>query len=148
MPAINALFVDDDQTIKLLAQSVLPSRGVNVLAALNTVEADSLLRRNSVDVIIVDVLMPNEDGLAYCQRLRREGVTVPVMFLSALSDSQTVSKGIASGASAYLVKPCDFYELQKRIEKLVRPPEAEKARDKEPEAPKAGWVSRLFSANA
>src|SRR5438105_1354735 len=111
MTAINALFVDDDETTQMIALSVLSARGVNVLAAFNTTQADAILHRQKVDVIVLDVILPNEDGLAYSERLRKEGNKVPVLFLSALGDPQTVSRGIRAGAAAYLVKPIDLQEL-------------------------------------
>jgi two-component system phosphate regulon response regulator OmpR len=119
MATINALFVDDDQTVPLLAECVLKKRGIKVFGAGNTLQADSILRRERVDVILLDVLMAGENGLAYCQRLRQEGKRVPVMFLSAMSDPVTVRQGLSSGAIAYLVKPFDIYELEKRIVKLM-----------------------------
>lgn len=119
MAMINALFVDDDQTVPLMAECVLQKKGIKVFGAGSTLQADSILRRERVDVILLDVIMANEDGMAYCQRLRREGKHVPVMFLSAIGDPATVRQGLSSGATAYLVKPFDIHELENRIVKLA-----------------------------
>jgi DNA-binding response OmpR family regulator len=104
----------------MIAGSVLGSRGINVLSAINTVQADAILHREKVDVIICDVMMPKEDGLAYSERLRREGSKIPLMLLSALSDKDTVSRGIRSGAAAYLIKPFDLQELHRRLLTLTK----------------------------
>jgi DNA-binding response OmpR family regulator len=141
MPAINALFVDDDDTVHMIATSLLPRSGIKVLSASNTVQADTILHRERVDVIILDILMPKEDGLAYSLRLRKEGNQVPVMFLSALSDPQTVSRGLASGALEFMVKPIDLQDLELRVRKLLNRP-AE--RQPVPAQKKTGWLSQIW----
>src|SRR5438552_18677384 len=119
MRPINALFVDDDATVHTIANCMLPRAGIKVLTAFNSIEADAILHREKVDVILLDVLMPKEDGLAYSERLNKEGNKVPVMILSALGDSETVSRGIRAGAAEYIVKPIDLQDLKLRILKLL-----------------------------
>jgi len=69
--------------------SVLPGslgyRGVKVIPASNTIEADAILQRETVDVIVCDIVMPGEDGLSYVRGLRERGNHTPVIFLSALA---------------------------------------------------------------
>ena len=140
MTPINALFVDDDETTQMIALSVLSRQGVNVLSAVNTTQADMILHREKVDVIVLDVMMPKEDGLAYSERLHREGNKVPLLFLSALSNPETVSRGIRSGAAAYLVKPIDLQDLHQKLLSLTQgvrpvvPPNP-------PPVKKRGWFS-------
>ena len=119
MDIINALVIDDDKAVRMIAVCGLSGRGVNVLAAADTGEADAILEKEKIDVIVCDVLLEDEDGLSYCQRLRSAGVRVPLMFLSTLGDPVTVSIGMTSGASAYMVKPFDLQELYERICKLA-----------------------------
>ena len=119
--ATNVLFIDDDKTVQQLAGAALSARGMVVLAAFSTKEADATLRTAKVDVIVLDILMDPEDGLSYCRRLREEGHRAPVILLSALADPPTVAAGIASGAAAYMIKPFDTEELYQRILEKVSP---------------------------
>ena len=125
---INVLFVDDDSSLQLLASAMLNNKLFHVLAAQNTKEADVLLAQHSVDLIVCDVMMPNEDGISYCARLKERGNKIPFMILSAVGDPQSIQQGLAAGANQYLVKPFDVAELQKQMvamtgRKLVRRPE-------------------------
>ena len=115
MEAINVLFIDDDKVIQQIAGAALSSRGVGVFAVFNSTQADAVLSREKVDVIVCDVLMDFEDGLSYCKRLRDQGNRIPVILLSALADPVTVMIGMASGAAAYMIKPYDTDQLYARI---------------------------------
>src|SRR5882724_12000204 len=119
MRPINALFVDDDAAVHTIAGCLLPRTGITVHSAFNTIEADAILHRQKVDVIILDVLMPKEDGIAYSERLSHEGNKVPVIFLSALGDPENVGRGIKSGAAEYMVKPIDLQDLGQRLRKVL-----------------------------
>src|SRR5262249_49427991 len=66
-----------------------------------------------IDLIVCDVMMPDEDGITFCSRLKRAGSSIPMLILSALGDPETIRKGLSSGANQYLVKPFDIIELQK-----------------------------------
>jgi DNA-binding response OmpR family regulator len=122
MSAIRALIIDDDKAVRTVTSCAMPSRGVKVLAAADTSEADEILRHEHVDVIVCDVLMDKEDGLSFCKRLRDEGNNTPLMFLSALGDPVTVSIGMNSGAAAFVVKPFEIGDLCEQITKLVSSP--------------------------
>ena len=115
MESINVLFIDDDKVIQQIAGAALSSRGMGVFAVFNSTQADAVLSKEKVDVIVCDVLMDFEDGLSYCKRLRDEGNRIPVILLSALADPVTVMIGMASGAAAYMIKPFDTEELYQRI---------------------------------
>jgi DNA-binding response OmpR family regulator len=144
MSEIQALIVDDDPKFQQLTQYELMSHGMNVLVAYNSSQADVILKHEKVDVIICDVLMENEDGLSYCNRLRDEGHKQPVIFLSSLNDPKTIRLGYEAGGSIYIVKPFVFDDLHERIMELVNPP-ASTSYDPSAEN-HLHWLIRLFRA--
>ncbi len=119
MQPIKVLFIDDDDSLQLLAAAMLDGRIFRVLTAKSTKEADRLLSQNRVDLIVCDVMMPEEDGLTFCSRLQQRGNKIPLMILSAVGDPKSVQQGIALGADQYLVKPFDIHELQRRMLAMV-----------------------------
>ncbi len=120
MNVVNVLFVDDDFSIQTLATAMLSNSRFRVFGALNTRQAEKILQSDRIDVIILDVMLPDEDGIQFCRRLKESGNSIPVMMLSALSQPEAVAKGLQAGAAAYLVKPFDPRELEKRVLALVR----------------------------
>jgi two-component system phosphate regulon response regulator OmpR len=119
MKTINVLFVDDEKIIQQFALPRLSLLGMKVQGAMNTAEADAILSRDKMDIIILDVLMAGEDGLSYCRRIREEGNRVPVILLSSFNNLDAVSLGMAAGAEAYMCKPFDIEELYQRILQLL-----------------------------
>ena len=144
MATINVMFVDDDQTIGTLANAIFPRYGFRVLSALNTVQADHILESERVDLIVCDVLMPQEDGIQFCTRLRNAGKRIPLLFLSTLSQSDVVSRGRLAGANDYLAKPFDPSELVRRVLTVLKGSNPQPAPKAVPATPSAfGWMSRL-----
>src|SRR5262245_10912908 len=115
MSSIQVLFIEDEKQFQQYATQVLAQRGIKVFAAMDTREADKVLQREKVDVIICDILMPLENGLTYIRRLRENGRKEPVIFLSALAEADVIRLGIESGAAEYMIKPFRTDELYKRI---------------------------------
>src|SRR5438552_12675699 len=103
MNKIRVLFIDDDGSVRILAGALFNNDLFSIEIAANTEQADHLLRTNTFDVIVCDILMPGEDGIHYCNRIKKAGNKVPFIFLSALSQPELVSKGLGAGARAYLV---------------------------------------------
>ncbi len=144
MGTINVLFVDDDQTIATLANAIFSRHGFRVLAALNTTQADRILDSERVDLIVCDVLMPKEDGIQFCTRLRSAGKRIPLLFLSTLSHSADVTRGLAAGASDYLAKPFDPIELIKRMFMAVKSAQpSPQPKTTLPTPPAIHWMNRL-----
>lgn len=123
MPSIHILLIEDEKQLQQYASALLSKRGVQVSSALNTTEADRILQKEKIDVIVCDILMPAENGLSYVRRLRADGKQTPVIFLSALADAEVIKLGIDSGAADYMVKPFDSEQLYQRILQFVVPPE-------------------------
>src|SRR5438128_289726 len=116
---IRVLFIDDDGSIRIFAAAMFNDALFDIRVAADTREADNYMKSISFDVIVCDVMMPAEDGIQFCNRLKKAGNTLPFVFLSAVSTPDTVNLGLAAGANAYFVKPFDARELQQRIISLV-----------------------------
>jgi two-component system OmpR family response regulator len=113
------LVVDDDHDIRLLLANSLGARGYRVETAPNTRVMDEILAKTHVDLVILDVMMPGEDGLSACRRLAREDGP-EVLFLSALGDEQDRILGLEVGASHYLPKPCSPREILATVRAALR----------------------------
>ena len=113
------LIVDDDYELRQLLGQVLSERGFRVATAANTREMDQALLRDAVDLIILDVMMPGEDGIAACRRLAAQGGP-PIVFLSALGQEQDRILGLELGASHYLSKPCSGREVIATVRAALR----------------------------
>lgn len=128
---LRVLFVDDDGSVRILASAMFNSKVFDVTIAADTKEAEKMLRSAPFDAIICDVMMPGENGIDFCARLVKGGASTPILLLSAISDPEMVSKGLAAGAKAYLVKPFDIDELQRKIINIA----IAKARATQPRTP-------------
>jgi two-component system OmpR family response regulator len=113
------LVVDDDEEIRKLLAGSLSKRGYRVLTASGAQEMDRILARNSVHVVILDVVMPGEDGLSVARRLAAAG-DPPLIMLSALNDEQDRILGLELGADHYLSKPCSAREVLAHVRVVLR----------------------------
>ena len=111
------LVVDDDRVNRMLLSSALTSAGHDVLNAENGRQALDLLRTNPVDVVLLDIVMPELDGIETLEQIRSDPALreVPVIMISALDDYDSVVHCIALGAEDYLPKPFDSVLLHARI---------------------------------
>ena len=119
------LVVDDDRDIRLLLANSLGARGYRVETAANAHEMDEVLARTKVDLVILDVMMPGEDGLSACRRLTRSGGPEVIM-LSALGEEQDRILGLEGGAGHYLPKPCSPREILATVRAALRKRGAER----------------------
>jgi two-component system phosphate regulon response regulator OmpR len=110
------LLIDDDEEIGQLLSEYLNKNNYSVSIANNTVMADELLDIFKFDLIILDVLMPNETGIEF---LKRKFFNTPVIMLTALADVDDRINGLESGAEDYVAKPFEPKELLIRIEKII-----------------------------
>ncbi len=115
MPPLHVLFVDDDDSLHLLASAMLNTKEFRLFSAHTSREADQILQRSQIDLIVCDVMMPEEDGIQFCKRLNQRGIKIPIMMLSACGDPMSVQKGLEAGAGQYLVKPFDIADLKARM---------------------------------
>ncbi|MEM6536738.1 MAG: response regulator [Pseudomonadota bacterium] len=113
------LVVDDDSEIRRLASDLLNRNGMVAINARNTVDADRVVNDGRIDLIVLDVMMPGEDGLSYCRRLRQSS-NIPVIMLTALGEDIDRIIGLELGADDYLPKPFNPRELVTRIKTVLR----------------------------
>lgn len=118
--APHVLVVDDDRRIRDLLSTYLGKHGYRVTRAATAAEARKALAGLSYDALVLDVMMPGENGLSLAKGLREDGMTVPMLMLSALSDSKDRINGLSAGSDDYLVKPFEPEELLLRLQSLLR----------------------------
>ena len=119
-PSAKILVVDDDDEIRSLLQVVLTREGFDVQQAKDAAAARRIMAtRKAVDLVILDIMMPDEDGLTFCQRLR-ETEDIPILMVSARSLSIDRSIGLEAGADDYLPKPFERRELIARVRAILR----------------------------
>ncbi|MFP8967326.1 response regulator [Pokkaliibacter sp. CJK22405] len=114
------LILDDEADLRALLSRYLGGRGYRVRQVENASQLDTALSRESFDLLILDVMMPEEDGLSICRRLRNAGETIPIIMLTARGDAIDRIVGLEMGADDYLPKPFEPRELLARIEALLR----------------------------
>ncbi len=118
--------VDDDARIRDLLRRYLSQEGFEVTVAEDGRALNRLLLRDSVDLIVLDLMMPGEDGLSICRRLRAANDRTPIIMLTAKSEDVDRIVGLEVGADDYLGKPFNPRELLARIHAVLRrrpPPE-------------------------
>ncbi len=120
LPETHILVVDDDDRLRALLKQYLSDNGYFVSTAANTAEAEEILRVFTTDLIVLDVMMPKETGLAYASRLRLRAGTPPVLLLTARGEADDRIAGLEAGASDYLPKPFTPRELVLRMENILR----------------------------
>jgi len=113
------MVVDDDATLRNLLVASLERSGYSVIAAGDGIEAIALFKQNKVDLILLDVIMPNMDGFATCEKIR-ETSDVPIVILSAMSRPDDMVHGFNLGADDYIAKPFTFREVEVRLQAILR----------------------------
>ena len=111
--------VEDDPEIRALVAGLLKREGFEVETCANAVELDRVIERRRVDLVVLDVMMPGEDGLSVCRRLRARGDT-PILMVTAKSDDIDRIIGLEVGADDYLPKPFNPRELLARVRAILR----------------------------
>jgi two-component system OmpR family response regulator len=119
MKADQVLIVDDDAEIRQLLSQYLQSSGYTVLTAAHGQEMWTLLAQERVDIIILDLMLPGEDGLELCRQLRAKR-NIPIIMLTARGSLVDRIVGLEVGADDYLPKPFDPRELLARIKVILR----------------------------
>ncbi|RJX41739.1 DNA-binding response regulator [Paenibacillus pinisoli] len=113
------LVVDDDRSIVELLRDFLENEGFNVLTACDADQAWKLFRQHTVDCIVLDIMMPGDNGFELCRRIRKEG-DVPILFLSARSDDVDKIRGLTLGGDDYIVKTASPGEIVARVKAVLR----------------------------
>ncbi len=118
-PAHHLLVVDDDARLRRLLQRFLTEHGYHVTAAGDATEAKAALKNFAFDLMVLDVMMPGQDGISLVTELRT-AIDLPILLLTALGETEDRVNGLAAGADDYLAKPFDPRELLLRIATILR----------------------------
>ncbi len=113
------LIVEDDIEIARMLGATLAENGMVVEIAESGAEMDTLMRNRAFDLVVLDVMLPGEDGLSICRRLRAE-TTIPILMLTALGEEVDRIVGLEIGADDYVTKPFSAREVTARIRALLR----------------------------
>jgi len=151
--APHLLIVDDDKELCSLLSKFLSRHGYRVSVAHNGSEMASILEASRVNLVILDLMLPGEDGLVLCRRLRATS-TLPIIMLTAISDETDRIIGLEMGADDYLAKVPNPRELLARVRAVLRragPPEARASAEQKRILEFSGWRldvthRQLFSA--
>ncbi|MEB2301325.1 response regulator transcription factor [Lysinibacillus xylanilyticus] len=113
------LIVDDEQDMRNLIEMMLNNSKFETLTAASGTEAYDIIVREKIDLVLLDVMMPHEDGFAVCQSIRAMS-NIPVIFLTARDANEDKVKGLTIGGDDYIVKPFTNDELVARIHAVLR----------------------------
>ena len=119
VPDAHLLIVDDDERIRGLLQKFLIRNGFLVSVARDAAQARKILAGLEFDLIVLDVMMPGEDGVTLTRELRQR-MTTPILLLTARGETANRIEGLEAGADDYLVKPFEPKELLLRINAILR----------------------------
>ena len=111
------LVVDDDPDVRRLVEMKLHLDGIDTLSAADGAEALDVLASESVDLVVLDLMMPVIDGLEVCRRMKADPTlsSIPVIMLTARAQADDIETGFESGATDYIVKPFSPRELLSRV---------------------------------
>lgn len=113
------LLVDDDPHLRELARVFLQKEGIALIEASDGLEALAAFEQHKIDLLVLDIMLPEMDGWTVCQEVRRFS-DVPILMLTARGDTSQKLKGFRVGADDYLVKPFEPLELIARIKALLK----------------------------
>ena len=119
-PTGTVLVVDDEENIVFLVESALQLHGFTTVAASNGRDALKLAERQTVDAVVLDVMLPDLDGFTVLRRLREAGIQAPVLFLTARDSTDDRVHGLTIGGDDYMVKPFAVAELVARVKLSLR----------------------------
>lgn len=114
------LVIEDNERLADLVKKGLEEQGYAADITASGREGEELAARERYDVVVLDLMLPDHDGVQLCRELRRRGVSTPVLMLTALSSTDEKVAGLEAGADDYLTKPFDFDELIARVRALMR----------------------------
>jgi DNA-binding response OmpR family regulator len=117
---MRVLVVEDNPKMAEAIRKGLAQHNYSVDVLTKGFEAEEAAVENRYDVIVLDLMLPDRDGVDVCRNLRRRGLATPILMLTALADTESKVAGLDAGADDYLTKPFEFEELIARIRTLLR----------------------------
>lgn len=118
--ATKVLYVEDELFLGKIVKESLESRGYEVLMESDGANAAALFKKSKPDICVLDVMLPNKDGFTIADEIREEDEKVPIIFLTAKTQTEDVVKGFTLGANDYIRKPFSMEELIVRIQNALR----------------------------
>lgn len=129
------LIVDDDTAIRKMLSKFFRTHGLVTTTASNGEEMLKVLSKNNIDIVLLDIMMPGDDGLTLCKRMQAQPLAPPVILLTAVDGEADKIVGLEIGADDYVVKPFSPRELLARIRTVLRRVEKKEAPTLERESP-------------
>ncbi|MFY9222538.1 MAG: sigma-54 dependent transcriptional regulator [Blastocatellia bacterium] len=123
---IKVMIVDDDANVRRMVRLLFERDGYQVVEATNGKEGVELYQKLQPSVILMDIAMPEMDGLTACKKIRETPTDIPILLVTSLSDVDSIEKGFAAGATDYITKPLNWIVLKQRTLHLSRISQAEK----------------------
>lgn len=125
----SVLIVDDNKENLKVVSNYLKREGYEIALSLNAENAYSVLENHEIDLVLLDVMMPGEDGYTFCRRIKKEDrfKEIPVIFLTAMSDTENLVEGFKAGGVDYITKPFRKEELLARVKSHVELSKAKKS---------------------
>lgn len=117
---MRVLVVEDEKDLNSIICSKLVKEGYNVNACYDGQAALDYMEAENYDGAIMDIMIPNKDGITVLREMRNAGIQVPVLFLTAKTETQDIVRGLDAGASDYMTKPFEFLELMARLRVMLR----------------------------
>lgn len=117
---MRVLVVEDEKDLNSIICSKLVKEGYNVDACYDGQAALDYMEAENYDGAIMDIMIPNKDGITVLREMRNAGIQVPVLFLTAKTETQDIVRGLDAGASDYMTKPFEFPELMARLRVMLR----------------------------
>jgi DNA-binding response OmpR family regulator len=114
------LVVEDEPSLLALIRKGFSEQHFDVSVAMDGNTALSMLEKHTFDVVILDIMLPDINGLEVCRRVRTSRNRVPILMLTALGSNENIVTGLDTGADDYMVKPFKFSELEARVRALAR----------------------------
>jgi two-component system copper resistance phosphate regulon response regulator CusR len=129
MNTISILLIEDEPDVVDFIKKGLGEESFKVSVSLNGVDGLNMALNNPYDIILLDIMIPEKNGIEVCKEIRGLGIQTPILFLTALNTPDNIALGLNSGADDYLVKPFKFNELIARINAILRRINLEKMGD-------------------
>jgi two-component system copper resistance phosphate regulon response regulator CusR len=132
MNIISILLIEDEPDVVNFVKKGLGEESFEVSVALNGVDGLEMALKNQYDIVLLDIMIPEKNGIEVCKEIRGHGIQTPILFLTALNTPDNIALGLNSGADDYLVKPFKFNELIARIKAILRRVSIKKTGAQEP----------------
>jgi len=120
MKNIRILLAEDDNNLGILLKNYLTAKNYETILSINGNQALEFFRKESFNLCVLDIMMPEMDGLTLGKEIRRVSPDVPIIFLTAKNQKEDIIDGFKSGADDYITKPFSMEELLYRIEAILR----------------------------